>query len=443
MFVSVKQKIKKIVKQMPGARSILFRLDALKDELQNLSFENQLLANENIDLRLKLKKINGEKVNVVFVCHRPAVWESLHSVYDALVKDDLFKVTIVAIPIKKQLPDKGFNHDVYESEGAEEFWESYGCVNGYNCETHEWLNLQTLEPDYVFFQQPYNVTRCNQYKSWVVSKYAKIIYVPYGIQVVGGYILDEVNPDDFLKNVFVYAATDRFNYRDLNEKISLKKIPTINVVNVGSPRIDWGRTPGLCDSRLWKYHGKERRFRILWTPRWTTNENTCTFFEYKEHILQYAKDNKDVEIMFRPHPQAFQEWDSTGEMTEKQQEDFRAKCHECGVTLDETGDYLESIRTTDCFLTDITSLMAEFYLTKKPIIYCQKRNMFTELGENLAQGYYTTQNWKEVEETLNMLKNHNDPLLQRRLSILEHELCLSDKTVGESIKDILKKDALK
>ena len=97
--------IKNGLKKLPGMRDLFSKLESLEEDFDKVRHENFLLAGENIDLRLKLKKERGEKINVTFVCHRPAVWGSLHTVFDALKADSRFNVTVVAIPNKKQLPE--------------------------------------------------------------------------------------------------------------------------------------------------------------------------------------------------------------------------------------------------------------------------------------------------------------------------------------------------
>lgn len=441
MLVSVKQKIKKIIKQMPGVRSILFRLDALQDELQNLSFENQLLANKNIDLRLKLKKINGEKVNVVFVCHRPAVWESLHSVYDALEKDDLFKVTIVAIPNKKQLPDKGLNHEVYESEGAEEFWESYGCVNGYNYETHEWLDLQSLEPDYVFFQQPYNGTRCNQYKSWVVSKYAKICYLNYFSPVSFGKIYEECMPQEFMKDLSFYFTQHEQDHQFVLEEYKGFGHTCTDIIMTGYPRYDNFERYRNASERIWK-DKDHTRFRIVWTPRWTTNEGNCHFFDYKDKFIEFCR-NENVEFVFRPHPQAFLEWNATGELLEEDAKEYRKKYEEnMYMHIDESKSYMDMLYSSDCLITDPSSIMYDYFLTGKPIILCTS-NGKNDTVELLNEGLYKANTWEEICYNLELLMCGKDSLIEKRENIIKHNFYYNPIGAGENIKIIIKKDALK
>src|SRR5574344_1704294 len=65
----------------------------------------------------KLSYNKTTKINILFVCHRPAIWNYLKSLFLACNNDKTFNVTIVAIPNKKQLPDLGLSHEIYESEG--------------------------------------------------------------------------------------------------------------------------------------------------------------------------------------------------------------------------------------------------------------------------------------------------------------------------------------
>lgn len=102
-------------------RKLVKKNELLEKELNEIRYTSVLNAKEAIDYRLQIKELKHEKINVVFVCHRPAVWESLHSVYDALKKDEKFNVSIVAIPNKKELPKLWLNHEKYESEGLKHF----------------------------------------------------------------------------------------------------------------------------------------------------------------------------------------------------------------------------------------------------------------------------------------------------------------------------------
>ena len=162
--------------RIPGFRKIYNKFKSYDERINELHSELFLSCMENLNLRFRLKRINEEKINVVFVCWRPTVWGSLKTVYEHMKRDNCFSVTIVVIPNKKELPKIGWEHEIYESEGGEEFWKGEDVIYGYNSRTKECYDLEQLKPDYVFFQQPYNGQRPYLYKSKIVSRYAKICY---------------------------------------------------------------------------------------------------------------------------------------------------------------------------------------------------------------------------------------------------------------------------
>jgi hypothetical protein len=400
-----------------------------------LDVESVIVANEVIDNRLKLKKIIGEKINILFICHRPQIWNSLKTVYESFLHDEKFNVTILAIPNKKQLPNLVFAHEEYESEGAEEFWSKYGCVCGYNYDTKEWIDPKSLKPDYVFFQTPYDVTRSTKYKSWIVSKYAKICYVAYGYQIAGGELFYKgVYNETFLRSTKFVFAFDKYHYDDI--KTWLKKINNITseVIMSGNPRND------LMDK------GKENvsrdKYTVLWTPRWCTDESNCFFFDLKDSLLDYCDINDDFQLVFRPHPQAFLEWESTGEFTRDEAQKYIGEYEKReNAQIDFEKDYLKTFEKVDCFVTDLTSLMAEYLFSGKPVIYCHKVDLFTDAGRKMAQSFYWVRNENELLETLDMLRRGEDPLREKRLSTINEMFFQPDNGAGNCVKESIKKDA--
>jgi hypothetical protein len=409
----------------------------LNNKFEKLEEENLRLATENIDLRLKLKKINHEKINVVFVCHRPAVWEALKTVYEALKKDDNFNVSIVAIPNKKELPKLGLNHEVYESEGAEDFWKSYGCINGYDYTTHKWFDLRKLNPDYVFFQQPYNITRCEAYKSWNVSRYARLLYVSYFGFVPGiskNEALDTCYPMDFIKDVSIYFSQTQ------KEEAYFKKLCEINdnvftrVILTGYPKYDINDKCINADD-----------YCFLWTPRWTTNENSCNFFDYKDKLIDFVRENDSCSLIFRPHPQMWQEFESTGEFVEKDKEKYLKryeKSKRCSVDNDK--DYINSFLSSNCLISDISSMIPQYFILGKPVIFCNHKNNMQSLArhEGISDGLYFAENWNEVEKYMKMLMAGNDPLKMTRKKIINNEF-YNIGNAGPTIKNIILEDASK
>ncbi len=430
--------LKGLIKRAPGIRNFVKRKELLEKELDESRISLVEISQRAIDYRLELKKIRNEKVNVVFVCHRPAVWESLHSVYDAIKKDDLFNVYIVAIPNKKELPKLNLSHEIYESEGAEDFWKDYGCINGYDYKTKKWFDLRKLNPDYVFFQQPYNVQRCEEYKSWNVAKYAKICYISYFSAFSFGKIYDECTPLDFVRCVSFYFSQNTKDQRYLKKRCAMGGNNT-KCVMTGSPRYD-NLEKIKKYSGIWK-DTTHKRYRIIWTPRWTTNEGNCHFFEYKDKLIDFCTKN-EVELVFRPHPQAFLEWTATGEFGEKEQIKLRKIFGSNKyLHLDESANYLDLFYSSDCLVTDPSSVVFDYFLTGKPIILSDIKGSGN--FEMIQEGLYKENDWEKVEKRLIRLIKGNDRLKEKRRDIIKEAYFFNENGAGEMIKNVLKQDANK
>ena len=79
--------------------------------------------------------------------------------------------------------------------------------------------------------------------------------------------------------------------------------------------------------------------RILWTPRWTTQERIggSHFFEYKDLFLEFAEKYGSEELKFaiRPHPLMFDHFVTEGQMTEQDVADYKAQLAAHDIELDE------------------------------------------------------------------------------------------------------------
>ena len=427
------EKIKNRIKKMPGLKDLFGRLDRIEEDIEKVRYESFLVAAENIDLRLRLKKQNGEKVNVVFVCHRPALWGSLHSVYDALKADDHFHVDIVAIPNKKQLPGLHLNHEIYESEGAEEYWKDCGCISGYNYETKEWFDLKTLHPDYVFFQQPYNITRCDLYKSEIVSKYAGLAYVSYFPPMAFTDIYETCIPFDFIRDLSFFFTQREDDHQYIVSEF--RKIPyhDCRIIHTGYPKFEYMRKYAGGECNIWKGDGS---FRAIWTPRWTTNEGNCHFFSYREHFTELCAKTPGMDFVFRPHPQAFLEWESMGQFTKEQRESYLKQIDEAeNMHLDRSYDYLPLLYSSDCLISDKSSMIAEYLCTGKPVIYCTS-DIEEEITGEMLKGLYVAHNWEDIETFLKDLMSGKDPLKPVREDIARDYLGIG-RNPSEQIKEIL------
>lgn len=434
--------------KIPFLGKLIKKIDSFSYRLDSLSQNNEKLEIKIINLEKELirqkhisKYKNGEKINIIFICQRPQVWTSLKSLYEACLKDSDFNVTIVTIPIKKQLPNITFNHEIYESEGAETFWADSDCnvINGYDSFSNKWLDLRTLNPDYVFFQQPYDIVRCELYKSSNIAEFASIGYTSY-YYAISSDDIKNCMPENFIKNVSICFLQNNSEEKWFNDKFNILKYPTVKRFITGCPKFDNIHNYKNKKSSLWKLN-TEKSFKVIWTPRWTTNENTCHFFDYKDKFIEYCKRHKDVDFIFRPHPQAKLNYAAEENFSINQFEQYEQHYKNSNnMNIDYTPDYLPLFYSADVLISDISSIIPEFFLTGKPIIFCKKNQSKYNIESVWSKGLYIAKNWSEVEHILNQLKSGIDPLYELRHKLISSEFVLSSSHVGQKMKCIIKKD---
>lgn len=169
----------------------------------------------------------------------------------------------------------------------------------------------------------------------------------------------------------------------------------------------------------------------------------CNFFDYKDKLLDYCAAHPEIDFIFRPHPQAFIGLNATGELSEKEAAVYKAEYDKHPNTkIDYSKEYLTTFYSSDCMITDISSIVAEYFLTGKPIIYCHKKDCFNDFSRKLSEGFYWVRNWQELERTLQMLKSGDDPLKEKRQELIKSEFQISKAGAGKAIAALIKKDAL-
>ena len=161
---------------------------------------------------------------------------------------------------------------------------------------------------------------------------------------------------------------------------------------------------------------------ILWTPRWTSDEmyGGTTFFAYKDKILSLKTKIPESNLILRPHPLTFQNALRLGKMTESEIEEYKESVREHGASFDANEMVGDTFRQTDILITDYSSIILEFFLSGKPVIYCAKTNIsLSEVYKQIFQGFYIAENWEEVETTVRKLLKGEDELKAIRMNIIE------------------------
>ena len=360
--------------------------------------------------RVEKKIGKNEVLNVVFIVQYIPGWNKLEPIYSKMLNDQRFNPIIVCVPLNIQ------NHALMDKNGNDTY--KYFIDHGYKAidallDEGGWFDLKQLKPDYLFHSRPYNAFMPRTYTSGKIVKYALICNVLYGTCLS----LNEQKvciDRNYFKDVYIYYSFDSL------ESVYYKKMNNLGFLFHIQRCYPYGAT-GIEQILKSRIDNKKTNYKktVLWTPRWSTDSfvGGSNFFNYRSTITRLAEDNKDILFVFRPHPLMFSNFVKTGEMTEKEVEQFKEYCKiKDNIILDESNDYSETFWNSDILITDLSGIVPEYFITKKPIIYCHSnvRFQYTESIEKILHSCYEAKNSTDVNSYFNQLINSNDYMQKNR-----------------------------
>ena len=411
------QKIKNLLKKHKN--NIFVRmLFKMKQKYNNfkLKLENQKSI-KRLKRLSKRKPIQDRKIRVVFVVVNSNTWNKLKSLYYEMLNNDKIDVKIVCCP-EPYKEDTSITYNYFKNNG-------YDCIDArvgegpWNALENKgkWFNLKNLEPDYVFYSEPYNIYLPKKYKSNEVSKYAKICLTMYGMILSLKFMKDLKK--SFFSDVYCYYASNNDD-KSVNEEYfktahDLKLQKTKNFGYLAFEDVIKNKN---INSESWNF--SKNKIRAIWTPRWTLDESVggSNFFRYKDVLFDYANKNADIDLLFRPHPMAFDNFIRTGKMTVEEVAEFKKKCEiSKNINLDSQKEYNHTFWGSDFLITDNSSIIVEYFITGKPIIYCVTENFEVEYlpyFKKLLSSCYIVNNEEELINKINDLKENKDDLKELR-----------------------------
>jgi CDP-glycerol glycerophosphotransferase (TagB/SpsB family) len=249
-----------------------------------------------------------------------------------------------------------------------------------------------------------------------------------------------VHPEDFFREASLIFAENSITCDRLLDRFQLRPwFQADKFVVSGSPKLDYivaGNGPYPVP---WKRRIDATNMKVLWTPRWWTNDGTCHFFDYRSFFESFCSHRQSVDFVFRPHPLSIQNFLNTGELTREEWQGMETHyAASPNMAIDHGGEYRGAFLTSDVLVTDISSLMMEYLITGKPIIYTHRLDLFNELGRKLSDGFYWVRNAEQLAATLEMLLSGSDPLGEKRKGLIDQFFFMPEGGAGSRIKDMLK-----
>ena len=400
--------LKETLKKIPGLQPAVRGLKATAKELRAIP---RLLAQR------RLPRSEGP-VRVAFLCQYLPIWHKLRPIYENMRSGDAFEPLLICVPsdVVGGKRTKASGNDTLE------YFRSQGYTDALDAVTDEgWLDLQSLDLDYIFYPRPYDTYMPEPYQSRHVCRYAKICLILYGMNTTCEVTATTINRE-FFRHVHCYFAELPYS-REKNMKNGwlLHKLGLQETVYYGMPGIEAIRGAQNEPRPAWDFAKND--FRVLWCPRWTTDLSMggSNFFTYYQFLLDYAAAHPEADLLFRPHPLALQHFQETGEMTAREAEAFTAACEALpNVQLDREKDYAATFWGTSVMVSDISGMIPEYFVTGQPLIFCASNMILTpeKTTARILEGSYIVNNRQELETCLENLKNGIDPLKEKREAIV-------------------------
>ncbi len=384
----------------------------------------------------KFKK-NNKKINVIFLCQYKQGYNKFVDVVKRMQNDIMFNVKVLAIP-----------EDINKFPRNEDyiFWCSkFGDITINAIANNKWYDLKKEKPDYIFIQRPYDNYLPQEYHISSLKQYSKICYIPYAFELMN--LRNVAMPDFFVKSIDMFFCTqnEEYNYcktiiKNANDGIQryVYDIGYPSLYNIVKKAKEYNSAFSKID--------KKNNFNVIWTPRWTIDDKLfkTSFFEYKDKIIKYVKKQKNINFIFRPHPLAFENFIKEKLMTKMQVKNYLDQFKNSNMYYDNSSEYYYTFAESDVLITDFSSIIIEYFIFNKPIIYCYSKNENeTDFMKNLKECFYCVENWDELKNILEKLKSGNDPLKKKRENVLKEILKKYEEDVSLNIICKIKENFLK
>lgn len=403
---------------------LVCRLDSLNFQL---SMGEKKRRHEAAKQRILRKIACGEKIEVLFI-HIVRGTFKLQHLYHLFDKHPAFSIGIIKAPHLAS-HDKNSPEDILadiissETEFKEAGLKFHPCrqlADGSFTDP-----LQEINPDIVFFNNPYELSLSEYYNS---SHYPDSLsyYVPYGIMTAA--IQKHQYDQDFHMRMYKCFCESK---KHLLMAKKYSRNMGDNVVVSGYPWFDDYKEDHSHDP--WKQREdsqQTQKKRLIWAPHHMLESweafNWSSFLFLSEFMLDLAKELQDkVTIAFRPHPLlkgklcAHQYWGR------KRTEDYYQKWHTApGTLFSDEENYINLFKHSDAMILDSVSFLSEYLITGNPMLFVSNGETpgWNEFGEELWQIIEKTSSIEGIKQFIENILSQKDIYKNARQSFFENML---------------------
>lgn len=330
-----------------------------------------------------LKSIKNKKtVKIVFPVVHPSSWKA-DSIFKKMQQHPFFEPIIFICP--------------YKFYGAEKMWEylnltteffkrkNMPMLSSYDDVKKNWIEIEQLSPDFIFFTNPHNIT-FSKYYDHLFSNFLTC-YLPYHHEVGSGGDTDVQYNQIFHNNMWKIFATHEHS-REYYRKYCAAKAK--NVVVTGYPAMEniYHRS---IKHNAWKTN--DNRLKIIFAPHHTIINDVLSysnFLKYADKFIDLAKEMKDSVVWsFKPHPILRSKLNVIESWGKDRTDQYYSFWQEQEFTQFNDDEYDDLFLGSDAMIHDSGSFLAEYLYLKKPVAYMMSEQNQMKMESGYSPGDYT------------------------------------------------------
>ena len=356
--------------------------DDIKDPavIENLNSLIRILSDETPDIdeaAIMAEKLvsvcrTGLKyaVRVLFIAELGEKWDAMDSVYKAMKKRDDVIVDVVLQPIFRavQLPDGSQRNDV--------IYNDYLSPMGIDHILYKDYDMDKIRPDITFFSQPYENCTIDMFWPDNMAKYTRLVYLTYGTAYS---FHQDIQPASF--GAYFKSRTEQLCWKIPCQSDQMlehyKKNASHkgnNVIVTGLAKWDYpvniSRENTPCPKE-WEDLIKDRKV-FLWNTHFILGNpsNGSQILSPKGlEFLKIFQENKDIALIWRPHPMTVPVLKVYNpEMLGIYYNLVNIVESSDNMTMDTNTGYAPAFAWSDALISDISTIIPMYILTKKPLL---------------------------------------------------------------------------
>ncbi|UDJ85488.1 hypothetical protein IRM71_07485 [Erwinia amylovora] len=408
---------------------------------QCLLLKNQAaIAKQTLHCLSRKVRCRSDKISCIFLVHNITAWDSLSPVYKAMRDDSSFHPTVASI--NKKFPGEVCfgGEDVVHEKLIEQNIEHIRLNSD---DSYEDLDiLKTINPDVIFRQSQWDADIPPAFASQEIN-FAHLAYVPYEIMNFLGNVDPNIENSVFHKHCSMLFVANEYAYDSLKESSGISEE---RIFVTGHPKVE----KLLSSEGTWpiSWPDGRRNYRVLWGAHHSIEKNWSnfgTFLEIYQQMLEWAKENPQIDIVFSPHPALLTTLESEKYDHIRHNIDlfFKEWNDLPNTMLFENNTYGAIFKASDALIIDGISWLLEYQILEKPVVFLERNDHlpFLTSGEIIAKSVCRVSDFNGVKEAINnFMTTSQDCYKQQRKTTLNELLNIkkASENILKEIKDSLR-----